>query len=82
MYQPVSPARASNGRTRTAPLKVVATVLTAAFFRAAGASAASATIDQSHTFDSWSQFATGGTDVTVTADTDIPHRGSAAVKHG
>ncbi|GAA4219119.1 hypothetical protein FHR32_004434 [Streptosporangium album] len=41
---------------------------------------ASADTGDSHTFASWTQYATGGTDITVTADTQAPHGGAAAVK--
>ncbi|WP_030908330.1 glycosyl hydrolase [Streptosporangium amethystogenes] len=41
---------------------------------------ASAGTADSHTFASWTQYATGGTDLTVTADTQTPHGGAAAVK--
>lgn len=43
-------------------------------------SAAFAGFEESHTLASWSQFATGGTDVTVTSDAVAPHGGAAAAK--
>ncbi|MGA1835410.1 glycosyl hydrolase [Herbiconiux sp. 11R-BC] len=59
---------------------VLAALIAAALLTLAGATAVSAGVDQSNTLTSWSQFATGGTDVTVTADASIHHSGSTAAK--
>lgn len=72
--------RSSSGRRQRRVVHLASAAAVAVLVSLLGHTPAFAGFEESHTIGSWSQFATGGTDVTVIADTASAHGGAAAAK--